>query len=296
MKIIDSHIHFFTPKVISNVSRKTEMVQQLRLQTKGAERRTSPEALQKDLLTAGASGALLLPTAGINAVQKTNRTCIETASRFNWLYTAGTLHPGYPHNETELAYLRANGVRVIKFCSFSQGFALDSSVTLKMFDAIQTVNEGSQTPFAVVLDTLQRADIHFGTLPEYNTTPKGLGKLADRYPGINFIGAHMGGLNASFDEMNRYLTPRPNLFLDTSNQAHLLSPKEFLRLLETHGPHRILFGTDWPWFIQEKEVEHIDGLLNRAGFSEKEKNSVFSVNISHLLGRNLTSRPLNARP
>jgi predicted TIM-barrel fold metal-dependent hydrolase len=288
MKILDSHIHLFTHKVIGNVSRRTQMVQQLQLQTKGAERRTSPEALQKDLLTAGASGALLLPTASINAVQKTNRTCIETASRFSWLYTAGPLHPGYPHNETELAYLRANGVRVIKLCSFSQGFALDSSGTLKMFDTVQTVNEGSQTPFAVVLDTLQGADIHFGTLPEYNTTPKGLGKLAEEYPGINFIGAHMGGLNASFDEMRRYLTPRPNLFLDTSNEAHLLNPEDFLRLLETHGPRHILFGTDWPWFIQKNEVEHIDDLLNRAGFSENEKNDVFGVNASRLLGIDLT--------
>jgi predicted TIM-barrel fold metal-dependent hydrolase len=288
MKILDSHIHLFTVKVVSNVSRKTEMVQQLQLQTKGAKRRTTPEALQKDLLTAGVSGALLLPTASINSVQKTNRDCIAAVSRFSWLYTAGTLHPDYPHNETELAYLRENGVRIIKFCSFSQGFALDSSATLKMFDSIQTANENSQTAFAVILDTLQRADIHFGTLPEYNTTPKGLGKLADRYPGINFIGAHMGGLNASFDEMHRYLKPRLNLFLDTSNEAHLLNPKDFLRLLEMHGPRNILFGTDWPWFIQEKEVEHIDGLLNRAGFTEKEKNDIFSVNLSHLLGIELT--------
>jgi predicted TIM-barrel fold metal-dependent hydrolase len=288
MKILDSHIHLFTLKVIGNVSRKTEMVRQLQLQTRDAGRRTTAEALYEDLLKARVSGALLLPTAGVDGVQKTNRACTTTASRFNWLYTAGTLHPGYPRNETELDYLRENGVRVLKFCSFSQGFALDSPAALRMFDSIRKANENSRAPFAVVLDTLQRADIHFGTLPEYNTTPEGLGKLADRYPEINFIGAHMGGLNAPFGEMRRYLTPRPNLFLDTSNEAHLLNPDDFLHLLAMHGPHHILFGTDWPWFIQQKEVEHIDGLLNRAGFSEGEKEDVFSGNLSRLLGMDLS--------
>ena len=284
MKVFDSHIHLFTHKLIRNVSEKTEMVQQLQLQTKGAERRNTPEALQEDLLKAGVFGALLLPTASVKAVQKTNRACVATASRFDWLFTAGTLHPDCSHNETELAYLRENGVRIIKFCSFSQGFGLDSLATLKMFAAIQRANESSRAPFAVVLDTLQRADIHFGTLPEFNTTPEGIGKLADRYPGINFIGAHLGGLNGDFEELRRHLTPRPNLFLDTSNEAHLLEPRDFLHLLAMHGPRHILFGTDWPWFVQEKEVEHIDHLLNHAGLSVNEKQDVFSTNISRLLG------------
>jgi predicted TIM-barrel fold metal-dependent hydrolase len=284
MKILDSHIHLFTHKVISNVSRRTEMVQQLQLRTNGADRRTNAEALQQDLLAAGVSGALLLPTASASGVEKTNHAAIATASRLSWLYTAGTLHPDYPHKESQLAYLRENGVRVLKFCSFSQGFALDSPPTLKMFDTIQTANESSPTPFAVILDTLQRADVHFGTPPEYNTTPKGLGKLADQYPGIHFIGAHMGGLNASFAEIRRYLTPRPNLFLDTSNEARLLQPEDFLHLLEMHGPHHILFGTDWPWFIQEEEIKHIGNLLGRAGLSKDEKGNVFGANLSRLLG------------
>ncbi len=284
MKIIDSHIHLFSHKVIANVSRKTGMVQQLQLQTQNADRRTTPEALHEDLLKAGVSAALLLPTASYKAVHRTNRDSLATVSRFEWLYTAGTLHPDCPHPDTELAYLRNSGVRVLKFCSFSQGFSLESPATLKMFDEIQRANENSSSPFAVILDTLYRADLHFGTLPEYNTTPEKLAKLADRYPGINIIGAHLGGLDAPFEEISRCLTPRPNLFLDTSNEARLLKPAQVFRLLEMHGPRHILFGTDWPWFIQEREIEHIDGLLNGAGFSEEEKGDVFRRNISRLLG------------
>jgi hypothetical protein len=198
--------------------------------------------------------------------------------------TAGTLHPGYSHNVEELRYLRQHNVRIIKLCSFSQGFVLDAPDSLSMFDTLQAVNEKSDVPFSIVLDTLQGADHYFGTLPQFNTTPKLLGTLADRYPGINFIGAHMGGLDGSIDDLCRYLTPRPNLYLDTSNAAHTLTPEAFIRLLELHGPQHILFGTDWPWFTHESEVKHIQKLLNQAGFSEKEKSHIFSANLSALVG------------
>jgi uncharacterized protein len=284
MKIIDSHIHMFTAKVISNVSKKMQMVGQLKLQTEGAAERVDFVTLEKDMKAGGVEGALMLPTASVGGVKKTNRDCVKMASQYKWLLTAGTLHPDYAHIEEELAYLRQQGVRVIKLCSFSQGFTLDAPPTLEMFDAIQTANQNSKTPFAVVLDTLQGADHYFGTMSIYNTTPKLLGELVARYPGINFIGAHMGGLDGSIDDICRHLRPRPNFYLDTSNAAHTLTEKEFIRLLELHGPRHILFGTDWPWFTHESEVKHIDGLLRRAGFSEKEKSEVFGANLLALVG------------
>ena len=114
--------------------------------------------------------------------------------------------------------------------------------------------------------------------------PSVLGELADHYPGINFIGAHMGGLDASDDEIRTHLTPRANLYLDTSNAAHTLSNQQFGDLITQHGPGHILFGTDWPWFMHESEIKLIDRLLDSAGFSEKEKTEVFYMNMAGLLG------------
>ena len=284
MKVFDSHIHIFTPKVIVNVQQRPELVERLKLQTDGAEKRTHPIILEKEMKAAGVEGALMLPTANVQGVPKTNRDCIALASRYDFLKTAGTLHPDYEDIEKELAFLSQNHIRIIKMCSFSQGFVLNATSTLNMFDTIQKTNETCDRPFAVILDTLRSADVHFGTLPEYTTTPQLLGELVDRFPGINFIGAHMGGLDASLDEIHHYLTPRPNFFLDTSNGAHTLPRDEFLRLIKLHGAGHILFGTDWPWFTHEGEVGYIDGLLDEAGFPETQKARVFRGNIAALLG------------
>jgi predicted TIM-barrel fold metal-dependent hydrolase len=284
MNLFDCHIHLFPDKIIRNVQQKTEMVQQLKLQTEGVEKRTSVEVLKSELADAGVEGALMLPTASVANVRKTNQDCIDLAAAHPFLKTAGTLHPDDADVNSEIAYLQHLRIRMIKLCSFSQGFELAGANAAKMFAAIEAANETADAPFAVILDSLRTADRHFGTPPEYTTTPKRLAGLADRYTGINFIGAHMGGLDAPYAEINRHLTPRPNLYLDTSNAAHTLSTADFCELVEAHGPDHILFGTDWPWFSHKKEIDLIDNLLDKVGFNDPEKSRLFRFNIVRLLG------------
>lgn len=283
LKIFDCHIHLFTPLVIENVSRKTEMVDFLKLRTKDAEKRTALESLETDMRAGGVGRGLLLPTANVAGVERVNRQYIHAAGRGWSLMTAGTLHPDFPKNREELEFFEENDVRVIKFCSFSQGFPLHGKSSLKMFEDIQDAGEAAGHLFSVVLDTFQQADHYFGASTTDITTPKGLADLADLFPGIRFIGAHMGGLGADTPDLMKNLTPRENLFLDTSNAAHTLDSETFVGLLKAHGPRHILFGTDWPWFRHEEEVKLISGLLDLADFSENEKQLVFHDNIAGLL-------------
>ncbi len=284
IQIFDSHIHLFSEAVIANVRSKRQMVRQLKLSANDAHTRTRVPALLRDMQAAHVAGALLLPTASAAGVHRTNRRCIEIAARTDALETAGTLHPQTPALNEGIACLQRHRVRIIKLCSFSQGFDLRAPETRSMFDALQSANRNSRRPMAVLLDTLYAADSHFGTRPEYNTTPRLLADLVDRYPDIGFIAAHMGGLNAPFDEIRTHLSPRANLFLDTSNAAHILTEREFCGLVTAHGPDKILFGTDWPWFLQAREVEKINGLLDIAGFSREEKGRVFYHNAAALIG------------
>jgi len=284
MKIFDSHIHIFNSRIIENVLGRKKLVRRLALQTEGIYGRLNAAALLDDMGAAGVRAALMLPTADVGSLTRINRACIKLASETPGLFTAGTLHPDYRDIGKELSHLSRAGVRVIKLCSFSQGFALDHIATRRMFQLIRTVSRDCEHPFAVVLDTLRLADQYFGTDPAYTTTPRGLYGLASRFPEINFIGAHMGGLGAPFEELIRELEPLPNLYLDTSNASHTLSSEQFVRLLHLHGPGHIFFGTDWPWFLQAGEIRRVAQLMAKAGFSEQEKEAVFSGNAARVLG------------
>ncbi len=283
MKIFDSHLHLFNKLIIENVAAKEEMCAQLHLRTLGAEDRRDAEGLRDSLKAAGVEAGLALPTAGAANVAKVNSLFMKMAAERDFLYTAGTLHPDYPGNRAELERLKSHGVRVIKLCSFSQGFVLDGSSALIMFEQIQTFNRACDHRFSVVLDTLYSAPGYFGADPAYTTTPEKLVALARKFQDIPFIGAHMGSLDAPFEEIELCLLPCGNLYLDTSNAAHTLTEEQFIILLKRFGPRRILFGTDWPWFLHPDEVPRIDYLADRAGFGKEEKAALFYDNAAELL-------------
>jgi len=281
--IIDSHVHLFSPKVIENVSQKTGMVKRLHLRVEGAEARITVDKLKQTMHQAHIDACLLLPTAGKDGVAKTNDRYWKITQETTGILTAGTLHPGYLDNQIEIERFKHRGIRGIKFSSFSQGFALDDTKTLDLFDLLHRENQDSNHRFFVVLDTFYEAHRFFGTSPRYTTTPERLGHLVKHYPGIPFIAAHMGGLTAPVEDICKYLPPLPNLFLDTSNAAHTLNKQEFIHLLKTHGPGHVIFGTDWPWFDPAAEMALISPYLEEAGFSTQETDAVFGGNIARLL-------------
>lgn len=280
--IIDAHAHLFTPKIIANVSAKSEMVAELHLQTDEATQRIGTAALGTALSRAGIHAALMLPTASSDGVSEVNRVAIATASDCHYLNTAGTLHPECKDLQAEMIALHAAGIRAIKLCSFSQGFMLDAPATMAMFAQIETFNRNHIDHFFVVLDTFYKAAFYFGTDPRYTTDPASISRLVRTFPEISFVGAHMGGLTAPFEDIIRCLPAADNLYLDTSNAAHTLNEAEFIRLLRVHGPDHILFGTDWPWFDPEKEILLIEGLLDRAGYTVTDKAKVLGGNIAEL--------------
>ncbi|MDY6792834.1 MAG: amidohydrolase family protein [Thermodesulfobacteriota bacterium] len=281
--IIDAHVHLFTPKVIENVSAKPEMVAQLHLQAGEASQRIGTAVLETALDRAGVHAALMLPTASADGVSAVNRTAMATAAGCGYLHTAGTLHPECKDLQAEMTTLHAAGIRAIKLCSFSQGFMLDAPHTMTMFAQIESFNRNHSDHFFVVLDTFFKAAAYFGTDPRYTTDPVQINQLVRKFSGITFVGAHMGGLTAPFEKIIRCLPPADNLYLDTSNAAHTLKETEFIQLLRVHGPDRIMFGTDWPWFDPGEEILLIDGLLDRAGYAANDKAKVFGGNIAELL-------------
>ena len=170
-----------------------------------------------------------------------------------------------------------------KFSSFSQRFDVASNETEFMLAQIEGLGQSRGLTPAVVFDTFTRADIHFGARSDHLTLPSKLWNAAQRHPGINFVGAHMGGLLHDFVSCAGSCPPR-NLYLDTSNAAHTLEEGQFIELLKTHGASHIVFGTDWPWFDHSTELPKIRDLMTRAAYDETAQAAVFGGVAKKLFG------------
>jgi uncharacterized protein len=279
--IVDCHCHLFTKQVIRNVTSREALVGELQL---GADvlDRSDPRTLEESAAGNGVECCLLLPTAAPERVRAENDRYLAAASSFPRLKALATLHPRMEDLAGEAGRVLDLGVPGFKFSSFSQRFDIRSEDVDRMLERVREVAASKGKSFTIVLDTFNRADVHFGAEGAHITTPARLASLVRRHPAIRFLAAHMGGLAADFTALRDGLPPAPNLFLDTSNAGHTLGAGEFVELLQRHGADHILFGTDWPWFDHASEIPLIDALLDRAGFDRGQKESVFRSNAEDL--------------
>jgi uncharacterized protein len=258
------------------------MVSALKLNIHDALPRLAPGALAAYATANEIDVCLLLPTAAPHRVSSENDRFVGFTREFAKLRTLATLHPMMRDPADEILRMFELGIFGFKFSSFSQRFDLLSPEFATLLVQVERLGSHRGIRPILVLDTFARADHYFGADRRHITIPSKLSHLVHRHPGMDFIGAHMGGLMADFDELRRSLIPASNLYLDTSNAAHTLNKDQFIELLHVHGSSNVLFGTDWPWFVQLSEKEKIHSLLSEAGYNHSERAAVFGGNAIRL--------------
>jgi len=280
----DAHCHLFTPGMMRRMAGMPGMLTELCLDVEGASQRLAPAALQSSAERHALDVCMLLPSATPDRVRSVNDHYLAVADAHDRLRTAGTLHPDMERPTDELHRLLDAGCTGIKLSTFSQRFDLESDTAQDLLQMLQRAGEILGRPPVLVLDTFTTADVHFAAPAAHITTPAKVHSLAQKYAGIAVVGAHMGGLAAPPADLLQKMRPLPNLFLDTSNAAHVLPPETFVALLQAHGPDHVLFGTDWPWFDHGEEIPKVEALLCKAGFDAAERSRVMGGNARTLHG------------
>ena len=180
----------------------------------------------------------------------------------------GTVHPAYENWETELARLKAAGIRGIKLHPDFQSFWLDDPRLLPIFEA-------AQKDFVF--------EIHIGdkTTPDKNPScPYKLASILRQFPDIRVIAAHFGGYRMWNHALEVFAGNEfENLWFDTSSTTPFASPELAHKLLSTFPRERILFGTDWPLYDPVEERQRLQSL---GGLSDSEMEVIMS-NASALL-------------
>ena len=89
------------------------------------------------------------------------------------------------------------------------------------------------------------------------------------------------GSNKLWDDVERLLVGRKNVWLDTSLAAPFnLDRAQAKRMLEAHDPGQILFGSDFPWFTPKESFEYLTSL----GLNADLMDRITSKNALKLLG------------
>ncbi|MDG6994907.1 MAG: amidohydrolase [Nitrososphaerota archaeon] len=150
------------------------------------------------------------------------------------------------------------GWKGVKLHPTLQGFPLESTIAFPVYDEIAKL----KVPVVV----------HTGS--EMFNTPAQLAIIAEMYPDITFIMAHMG---ATFlvEQAIIVAKRRDNIILESTD----VKCKKLRSAVEAVGSERVVCGSDYPYDIQAHQLAKAE----MSGLSSKDKDNVLGDTISKLL-------------
>ena len=263
MKYFDTHIHFFPDKLAGKALPRLREISKCQTYTDG----TRADTL-KNMEQCGCAGGMALHIA-TNAHQQTSVNNFALESQHHNIYCFGSVYPFAENALEEMARIKEMGLYGIKLHPDYQEFFIGDEGALPIF--AQAEKLGMTIAFHTGRDPYSPHLVH--------CPPDVLGRIADLFPGLTIIAAHMGGMDMP-QEAAKHLAGKKNVYFDTAFASHFLNPQELGELIHLHGADKVLFATDCPWSTLPAEKE----LLEAADLTESEREQIAYRNAERLFG------------
>ena len=276
--IIDIHTHTFPEKIADIAVKKLSNSGHIPYFSNG-----TAAGLKASKQNAGIDYSVVLPVAtNPLKLDSMNSVSIEQNGKEGLIYF-GAMHPDAPDWQEQLERLYQNGIKGIKIHPVYQGVDIDDIRYLKI------LNKAAELGLIV----LMHAGDDIGFPGEIRCSPKMIANALRQVGDIKIILAHMGGwknwkevagnlanTSAMLDTAFALgkITPLDDTF--SEDFLNLLNESDFIKLVQTFGSHRILFGTDSPWTDQKQSLD----LIKNLPLADDEKNKILGKNAFELLG------------
>ena len=261
-RVIDAHCHIYPPRIAAAAVRGTDRFYDLHSVYNGTT---------EDLLTRGAAAGfdrfIVQSVATTPSQVKSINEFIaaEVNASDGRLIGLGTLHPDSRDMEGDIAHLRELGLRGVKLHPDIQEFKIDDYRCLKIYELCE--REG----LPILLHT---GDSRF----DYSN-PNRLLPVMKIYSGLTVIGAHLGGWSV-WDEAVDKLAGLPNLYVDTCSCFAFMERQKARDIILAYGTDRVLFGTDYPMWPMEDEVEALLSLR----LNDQDNRKILAENAEKVFG------------
>lgn len=261
-KIFDSHVHCFPDKLEGKVLPKLSKISNTPYYCNGTLSETK-EKLQE----AGCDGFLLLHIA-TNPKQEHSVNSFAMECQQGSVFSFGSVHPLSPYRLDELRRIKEAGLKGVKFHPDYQDFFVDDKNMEEVYRLCEQLE--LVVAFHAGVDPYSPQVVH--------CRPESLGHVADSFPNLKIIAAHMGGMHLHEDVLN-YLVGKKNVYFDTAFATNTHTADSLEKLIRAHGTDKILFATDFPWSTTQKEL----ALLESTTLTESEKDAICWDNAAALL-------------
>lgn len=260
MPILDAHCHIYPDKIACKAAKSIGDFYHIPMNLDG---RVS--TLLETGSKAGITRYLVHSVATFPAqVRSINEFLAEQVGLHSEFIGFGTLHPQSLHLKRDFDHLLELGLKGIKLHPDVQQFDLDSEEALRIY----RLAEG-RVPLLV----------HTGDHRYDYSHPRRLKRVMDAFEGLTVIAAHLGGWSM-WEEAQNWLPGTKNLYVDCSSSLYALEPERARELFEAFGMNHVLFGTDYPMWRPEEELQR----LFQLHLAKEDLQNILYGNAAALLG------------
>ena len=176
----------------------------------------------------------------------------------------GTLHPDSENIESEIDEIIALNLKGVKLHPDIQRVGIDDERMHKIYELCE-----GKLPILM----------HTGDHRFDFSNPNRMLPILKKHKDLTVIGAHFGGWSV-WDEAVENLSRFENFYVDCSSSLYAMSPKKARELIDAYGTKRVLFGTDYPMWLPETEIEN----FMKIELSEEERCDILHNNATKMFG------------
>ena len=175
----------------------------------------------------------------------------------------GALHPESDTPEEDFKQILDLGLCGVKLHPDIQQFQADSTEAFRLYEMI----EDSGLPVLV----------HAGDSRYDYSNPDRIAHILKAFPRLKLVAAHLGGYSV-WEEAVLKLSDFPNVWVDTSSSFPFLEPQRAGEIIREFGTDKVMFGTDYPLWVQSPDLEYMKEL----NLTEEEEERIYWANCADL--------------
>lgn len=260
MRIVDFHAHIFPERLAPKAAAAIGDFYQIPIQFDGTVGTLLDLGSRFGIGTFVVHSVATIP----QQVESINNFIAEAARQHpGRLVGFATIHPGHGSIQNEIDRAVSLGLRGVKLHPDFQKFRLDCKEAFAIYEAIE-----GRLPLLV-----HSGDYRY----EYSKAAR-MAAVVRRFPRLDVVCAHFGGWS-EWEESTAILADC-NVKVDTSSSLYALSPETAGKLIRTYGVDNVLFGTDFPMWGPEFELER----FNQIELTVEEREKILHRNAERLLG------------
>ena len=260
--VIDSHCHIYPTKIAKPAVESTGRFYDMTALGDG-----TVDSLLKIGQKAGIDRFVVQSVATTpHQVQSINKFISDEVSAFpDKLIGLGTMHPESDDLRRDLEHIKDLGLHGVKLHADIQKFKIDDPRCFKIYELCEKEN------MPILMHT---GDHRF----DYSN-PDRLIPVLNTFKNLTVIGAHLGGWSV-WDEAVEKLSGYKNFYVDSSSSLYELPIDRAVEIIRTYGVEKVLFGSDFPVFSPDIELERFMALP----LTDVERRMILGENVLKLYG------------